>query len=286
MALKENYKDDILDVSVNTKRKYRMTENGDGTVSFEDETEYLQEGDNFGSGAINPIAHAINGLNNYNFHPSGSIDLVAYIADDSYYLNEDNKYVLADSPTGQALITSEPNTYKALASNTDLYGIEGEDTVSGFEPSSTPITVGGETLSTIDDKLNFLCNGGGNSKITVLSNYQLKLYAMLLENNQMPTIEISMDIQHSASYTITAHGTYIDVICTGQGTGASGWARIDIYAKLSGKYAIKGFSTNEDRVVTVNANELIISVSDMAGHNLPALVSNETVATIQYLGNN
>jgi hypothetical protein len=156
MALKENYKDDILDVSVNTKRKYRMTENGDGTVSFEDETEYLQEGDNFGSGAINPIAHAINGLNNYNFHPSGSIDLVAYIADDSYYLNEDNKYVLADSPTGQALITSEPNTYKALASDTDLYGIEGADTVSGFEPSSTPITVGGETLSTIDDKLNYL----------------------------------------------------------------------------------------------------------------------------------
>lgn len=169
MALKENYKDDILDVSVNTKRKYRMTENADGTVSFEDETEYLQEGDNFGSGAINPIAHAINGLNNYTFNPSGSINLVAYIADDSYYLNEDNKYVLADSPTGQALITSEPSTYKALASDTDLYGIEGEDTVSGFEPSCTPITVGGETLSTIDDKLNYLIDEKGIGKTIILT---------------------------------------------------------------------------------------------------------------------
>lgn len=159
MALKENYKDDILDTSQNVKRKYQMENNGDGTVSFTDVTEYTQQGDSFGSGAINPIAHAINGLNNYNFHPSGSIDLVAYIADDSYYLNEDNKYVLADSPTGQALITSEPSTYKALASDTDLYGIEGEDTVSGFEPSCTPITVGGETLSTIDDKLNYLIEG-------------------------------------------------------------------------------------------------------------------------------
>lgn len=157
MALKENYKDDILDVSQNVKRKYRMTENQDGTVSFDDETEYLQEGDNFGSGAINPIAHAINGLNNYNFHPSGSIDLVAYIADDTYYLNNDSKYVLADSTTGQALITSDPTTYKALASNTDLYGIEGADTVSGFEPTMTPVTIGGHILRTIDDKLNYLC---------------------------------------------------------------------------------------------------------------------------------
>lgn len=159
MALKENYKDDILDTSQNVKRKYQMENNGDGTVSFTDVTEYTQQGDSFGSGAINPIAHAINGLNNYNFHPSGSIDLVAYVADDSYYLNEDNKYVLADSTTGQALITSEPSTYKALASDTDLYGIEGEDTVSGFEPSCTPITVEGQTLSTIDDKLNFIIEG-------------------------------------------------------------------------------------------------------------------------------
>lgn len=157
MALKENYKDDILDTSQNVKRKYQMENNGDGTVSFTDVTEYTQQGDSFGSGDINPIAHAINGLNNYTFNPSGSIDLVAYIADDSYYLNEDNKYVLADSPTGQALINNNPSTYKALASNTDLYGIEGEDTVSGFEPSCTPITVGGQTLSTIDEKLTYLC---------------------------------------------------------------------------------------------------------------------------------
>lgn len=156
MALKENYKDDILDTSQNVKRKYQMENNGDGTVSFTDVTEYTQQGDSFGSGAINPIAHAINGLNNYTFNPSGSIDLVALIADDSYHLNEDNKYVLADSTTGQALINSDPSTYKALASNTDLYGIEGEDTVSGFEPSCTPITVEGQTLSTIDDKLNWI----------------------------------------------------------------------------------------------------------------------------------
>ena len=206
MALKENYKDDILDVSVNTKRKYRMTENQDGTVSFDDETEYLQEGDNFGSGAINPIAHAINGLNNYTFNPSGSIDLVAYIADDSYYLNEDNKYVLADSPTGQALITSEPTTYKALASNTDLYGIEGEDTVSGFEPSSTPITVGGQTLSTIDDKLNYLIEG--KSEID-LSKYDITTFERTHSNSNPVTYTTQNKI---ALLVIVANSGYATAI--------------------------------------------------------------------------
>jgi hypothetical protein len=62
MALKENYKDDILDVSVNTKRKYRMTENPDGTVSFDDETEYTQEGDSFGASDMNATNGKVNTL--------------------------------------------------------------------------------------------------------------------------------------------------------------------------------------------------------------------------------
>ena len=62
MALKENYKDDILDVSVNTKRKYRMTENQDGTVSFDDETVYTQEGDSFGASDMNATNGKVNAL--------------------------------------------------------------------------------------------------------------------------------------------------------------------------------------------------------------------------------
>lgn len=55
MGLKTDYKDDILDTSVNTKRKYRMTNNPDGTVSFDDETVYTQEGDNFSASDANAI---------------------------------------------------------------------------------------------------------------------------------------------------------------------------------------------------------------------------------------
>lgn len=62
--LRTDYKDDILNTEVNTQRKYRMVENGDGTVSFEDVTAYAQVGDNFGSADINKTNLAIDELNN------------------------------------------------------------------------------------------------------------------------------------------------------------------------------------------------------------------------------
>ena len=60
MALKTNYKDDILDISKNEKRKYNMIPNSDGTVSFEDVTEYSQVGDSFGGADINRTNEEVN----------------------------------------------------------------------------------------------------------------------------------------------------------------------------------------------------------------------------------
>ena len=51
-TLPTNYRDDILNVSTEGKRKYRMNYNDDGTVSFVDVTPYDQEGSDFGAGDI------------------------------------------------------------------------------------------------------------------------------------------------------------------------------------------------------------------------------------------
>lgn len=68
--LKEDYKDDILDISQNVRRKYQMIDNGDGTVSFEDVTEYTQQGDSFGASDLNDMAHAINNVSSDAEHTS------------------------------------------------------------------------------------------------------------------------------------------------------------------------------------------------------------------------
>lgn len=75
--LKTNYVDDVLDTSVNVKRKYRMIQNAGGTVSFDDVTTYTQNGDSFGAKDINDTNAAVNELNSnlstkllYAFQPS------------------------------------------------------------------------------------------------------------------------------------------------------------------------------------------------------------------------
>ena len=59
-TLPVNFKDDILDPSMSGKRKYRLIDNGDGTVSFEDVTTYTQAGSDFGAGQINATNQAVN----------------------------------------------------------------------------------------------------------------------------------------------------------------------------------------------------------------------------------
>ena len=60
MALKTDYLDDILNADINTRRKYNIIQNNDGTVSFEDVTEYSQVGTVFGAEQVNEITREVN----------------------------------------------------------------------------------------------------------------------------------------------------------------------------------------------------------------------------------
>lgn len=55
-----NFKDDIMSEAMEGRRRYRMIQNSDGTVSFEDTTEYDQVGSQFGQGQINKTNQAVN----------------------------------------------------------------------------------------------------------------------------------------------------------------------------------------------------------------------------------
>ena len=59
MSLKTTYRDDKF----SGRRKYRMIENEDGTISFDDVTDYAEEGDIFSSNDINVTNTAINDAN-------------------------------------------------------------------------------------------------------------------------------------------------------------------------------------------------------------------------------
>ena len=59
-TIRTNYKDDILAAAMDGKRQYQMINNPNGTVSFNDVTEYTQNGDVFSAGDINSTNAKIN----------------------------------------------------------------------------------------------------------------------------------------------------------------------------------------------------------------------------------
>ena len=60
MALKMNYQDDVFAGN----RKYRLSQNPDGTTGIEDVTQYTQQGDHFGANDINAPNKILNALCN------------------------------------------------------------------------------------------------------------------------------------------------------------------------------------------------------------------------------
>lgn len=59
-TLPTNFIDDIFAPSMGGKRKFTITDNGDGTYEIEDVTDYTQTGSDFGAGQINATNQAVN----------------------------------------------------------------------------------------------------------------------------------------------------------------------------------------------------------------------------------
>ena len=99
MALKEDYKDAVF----SGLRKYKMLDNGDGTVSPVDMTEYEENGDKFGAKDANAITKTINA--------TGEI-----IADDDDGFKPEKKYVIGeiviyDNKTWRFKVDHEPGEW-------------------------------------------------------------------------------------------------------------------------------------------------------------------------------
>lgn len=74
--LPTNFKDDILNTSVNQKRKYQQTYNNDGSVSFQDVTTYKQTGSEFGASQVNQTNKAVNNIYNERIVDLDELELV------------------------------------------------------------------------------------------------------------------------------------------------------------------------------------------------------------------
>lgn len=60
MSLPTNYTDAVLDATQNTRRKFNLIQNSDGTVSLEDVTVYTTPGSTYGAADINNLNAQVN----------------------------------------------------------------------------------------------------------------------------------------------------------------------------------------------------------------------------------
>lgn len=81
--LRTDFKDDVINTTASSKRRYNMITNSDGTISLEDVTTYVQVGDNYGAAEINKANASVNGLidKTSNINNTADVDKrVAYAA--------------------------------------------------------------------------------------------------------------------------------------------------------------------------------------------------------------
>lgn len=77
--LRTNFKDDVFE----GRRKYTQINNGDGTVSFTDSTQYTQVGDSYGAAQINETNDVVNNIDAKSFKYTDSAETA--IADNDYF---------------------------------------------------------------------------------------------------------------------------------------------------------------------------------------------------------
>lgn len=199
MSLKTDYKDYILDTMKNTTRKFNMINNPDGTVSFEDVSEYSQTGDSFGANDINNITKAI-GANTKSI--SQQSEAIVYLTNTEFeQLTQEELIEKYNKGTKLVIITDENtnlvptsisksgavyngcgymNDYR-INSSGEIVASE-RSTLTGFIPYEygknieisgglNPIDTGGQYIATYNDVfeligVNYLSSLVGNSNGT------------------------------------------------------------------------------------------------------------------------
>lgn len=118
-----DFKNEIINETINEKRRYVMTENEDGTVSFTDVTSYSQTGTKYGAEEVIEEREAIN--QNTNVIGGDAYDSSkSYAAGDCFIYNNQLCKALTAISAGTAL--SEGTNYETTSLENEISGLNGK----------------------------------------------------------------------------------------------------------------------------------------------------------------
>ena len=212
MALKEDYKDAVFA----GLRKYKMLDNGDGTVSLVDMTECEAAGDKFGAKDVNAITKTVNA--------TGEI-----IADDNDGFKPDQKYVIGDiviydNKTWRFKVDHEPGEWdESQVERTNILAVIAEQNKNFVElGENLEKNTFGNQVTLVKDQ-NYICSSDGYFRIVCA--YQEKSRAVGFIND---IILVAISSTNSSSVVINNSMASIVFVRAGMtikytGTNAQGY---------------------------------------------------------------
>lgn len=241
MALRTDYKDDILDLTQNTKRKYRMVTNADGTVSFEDMTVYSQIGDSFGAAELNEIANVVNeGGSNMYYDPATDI---------KYLRNQDGEWV--EVGTGglleQYLYSGIANEANFKSSDCNGYGVAANVNIGAkLTVSYNKTQTGSGSFTAVSDYVDF----------TNYTKLKFTHSSSIPKASSYHNVRIVLAESLSASLTpvLTSY-----MISPNTVTSASGEIEIDVSAVSGECYIIIALASNETGTYKTEISNMYLS---------------------------
>lgn len=120
-TLPVNFKDDIMNSAMGGKRRYRIINNSDKTISLEDVTLYDQIGDNYGAGQVNATNQAVNESADKN-KVIQDIETIRNVTEDGYMAG-----ALALKQVDDSLVASDNLKFQFATDGEGNYGYLGAD---------------------------------------------------------------------------------------------------------------------------------------------------------------
>lgn len=268
--LKTDYQDDVLNTSSNTKRKYNMTTNADGTVSFEDMTVYTQEGDTFSAKDINATNEAVN-------------ECLKSVSD--------GKTVVAAAITEQGVATDSNASFETMASNVTAAG------TARYNAGVTATKKGTATAAQVLKGKTFT-NSSGVGLTGTMPDYSANVQTVTPSASQTGTAEFDIPDGYHTKIKVNAANVYN----AGKSAGASG--------KVTPSYGSLGTATDASanaKTLTIGASTRAVimvmcygddsargitsvtssagTLSKMSGYNNGKTGANYTVTELYLLSN-
>lgn len=203
-VLPVDFKDDILNVSMNGKRRYNLVPNSDGTYSLEDVSTYDQVGSSYGAGQINPLNQAVNESADAG-KIIDDIETIGAVTEDGYIAGAKALQSVNDSLAGVSFVIDE-TTGKISGYTTE---IGGADSVFPFNGMTDLLFFGifyGSNYNTATQNMTAYgtCNHSGTTlTCTFTKDITVDLYAANGSRNGDATKTISHNEQ--TIYSSTSH---------------------------------------------------------------------------------